>query len=195
MGIYVIEYPPVHKSSSTLHPVKTAKAAKDTPSLIRSILNITGLPHTTRHKVAAFSSPKDDFELTIEADFYLKNRGSDAIIDLSGLDAKVVSLLHDQGVDVLSLSDETPLLTVLQRLLKFLNIEHENGTHTFTAVPGQAVTNVRVTLPGVVFRTPNGESVLATSASLPSEMVRFLSGKGYQVLVLSEAPPGSGRQG
>ncbi|MFP4086790.1 MAG: LysM peptidoglycan-binding domain-containing protein [Desulfobacteraceae bacterium] len=195
MGIEVIEYPPVHKGAPTVHPVKTAKAAKDTLSLIRSVLNITGLPHTTGHKVAAFSSPKDDFKLTIEADFYLKNRGSDAIIDLSGLDAKVVSLLHDRGVDVLSLSDETPLLAALQRLLKFLNVEHENGTHTFAAVPGQAITNVRVTVPGVVFRTLNGESVLATSASLPSEMVRFLSGKGYQVLVISESRAGRAQKG
>ncbi|MCF8083335.1 MAG: LysM peptidoglycan-binding domain-containing protein [Deltaproteobacteria bacterium] len=195
MGIEVIEYPPVNREGAKGRKATPVQAAQDANSLIRSVLNITGRPHRVGHKVAAFSSQEDDFELVIQADFFLENHSNGAIIDLSGLDAKVVSLLNDRGVDVLSVSGETPLLPLLGKVLKFLHVKHENGPHTFRAVPGEAATNVRVTVPGVVFRNPDGGLVLATSASLPSEMVRFLSGKGYQVLVLSETVPGRAQKG
>ncbi len=195
MGIDVVEYPPVTGGDDGAPGVRAVKGAKDAASLIRSVLEFTGRSHTTGKKLTAFTSRKDDFELTIEADFFLENRGSGAVIDVSGLDPKVISLLNDRGVEVLSLSPQTPLVTVLGKVLKFLDVRYEEGPHTFAAVPGQATTNVRLTLPGVVFHKSDGESVLATSASLPSEMIRFLAEKGCQVLVLSEAPPGSSHEG
>jgi hypothetical protein len=192
MGVEVLEYPPVNRKDAPAPGVKEVKKAADTPSLIETVLNLTGRPHTMDREMAAFKTQKDDFELTIKADFYLKNGKKGAIIDVNGLDPKVISLLKERGVDVLSLARETKLLPALEKLLKFLRIQHKDGPLTFAAVPGKGPTNVRLTLKGIVFQSSDGDSVIATGASLPSEVVRFLAQKGYRVLVLKESASGKG---
>ncbi|MDZ7699087.1 MAG: LysM domain-containing protein [Deltaproteobacteria bacterium] len=198
MEIDVLEYPPGQDKpgrdkKDVPKGVTPVQKAKDPASLVHAVLKMTGLPHTTGQELPAFISQQDDFKLTVRADFYLENHKNGAVIDLSGLDPKVISLLRDRGVDVLSLSGETRLLTTLGKLLKFLHVRYKEGPHTFDAIPGKAVTNVRLTLPGVVFKNGNGESVIATGAGLPDQLVRFLSQKGYRVLVLSESPSGNGQ--
>lgn len=193
MGIDVLEYPPSGNRKHVTKEVLAVQEAKDPASLVHAILKMTGRPHTTGKEMPAFISQKDDFKLTVRADFYVEDQKNGAIIDLSGLDPKVISLLRDRGVEVLSLSGETRLLTTMSKVLKFLHIRYKEGPHTFDAVPGKTVTNVRLTLQGVVFQDGNGESVIATGAGLPDQIVRFLSQKGYRVLVLSGSPSGGGQ--
>jgi hypothetical protein len=46
-----------------------------------------------------------------------------------------------------------------------------------------------LTLSGIVFHDYKGNSVLVTPLDLPSEIVTFLSQRGYKVLVLSPFSP------
>jgi hypothetical protein len=126
--------------------------------------------------------------LIIKADFFLKIKGRDAIIDLIGLAPEMISLLEDHKFSVLSMANEKDPLAMVSMTLEFLDIESQNGPHSFMAGNRDDSRNVKLTLPGVVFpdsRGSRGNPVLATPLILPEEIAAFLSKRAYRVLLLS----------
>jgi hypothetical protein len=184
LGVEIIEYPLV-KERTEIDRAPILEKAEDPESLIKAILNLTGQDFSTRLMIPAYESANNDFSFTIKADFYLKIRGKNHIIDLAGLDPEVIALLRDNGISVLSLAKEHEPLIMVAKTLKFLNVNFEPGPHSFSTSPDNITRNVELTLKGILFYTYNGDSVFATPLNLPSEIGAFLSQRGYKVLVLS----------
>jgi hypothetical protein len=186
VNVEVIEYPsPVEEGPTGADARASLRTAPDIPSLIESILDLRGIPFATRTKVPAYATRNRDFQLTVQADFYLDTGGHRRIIDIGGLNPNVVSVLNDNGISVLSLAGEKDPVEAATKALSFLDVPFENGPHAFMAHGGDTSRNVKLTFSGISFFDRKGASVFATSVSLPPELVAFLAQKGYRVLALS----------
>lgn len=184
-GVRVIDYPPADDNGLNANAgVDIMDSASDPSSLIESILNLTGQTYSTKMEVPAFRGQKTDFKLIVKADFFLKIKGSDAVIDLTGLDPEITSLLNEHQILVLSMAREKEPLAMVARTLDFLGVQSYSGPHTFMAVAGDDSRNITFDLPGVIFSDPRGKDIFVTPLHLPHEIAIFLSQKGYKIFVL-----------
>lgn len=185
IGVEIIEYPEREEGSSDKHVTASARTATDAGTMIAAVLDLRGQTFKTRTNIPAYATRNKDFRFTVQADFYLEIKGRRHIIDVGGLDPDVVSLLKDAGISVLSLSRQEEPVSMLARLLEFLDVPFERGPHPFMAMGDDMSRNVKITLTGITFYDRNGSSVFATSLNLPPELVAFLAQRGYRILILS----------
>jgi hypothetical protein len=127
---------------------------------------------------------KADFKLIVKADFILDIDDKDFIIDLKGLGPDIIALLKEHQYQVLSLSNEKSSSAIVTRTLEFLDIEFDSGPHPFLAADRAESTNIRLMIPGIVFRDSKAQSIFATHLGLTPEIISFLSQKGYRILRL-----------
>jgi hypothetical protein len=186
LGVKIIDYPTAQDNSAKVEEKEVLLEGGGAPeSLVRELLELNGLSFTTQVEIPVYQSQKADYKLVIKADFFLKIKGRDAIIDLTGLAQEAVSLLEEHNFLVLSMPNEKNPLAMASRTLEFLGIQSHDGPHSFMAITGDDVKNVRLTLPGIVFNDSLGKPILATPLRLPDEIVAFLSIRAYRVLPLS----------
>jgi hypothetical protein len=184
LGIKVVDFPPGDDTPEKTDQVATLYGGSDALSLAGSVLNLTGQSYSTGVEIPLYEEQKSDFKLIAKPDFLLKNKGKDAIIDLSGLAPEIVSLLKERGFLILSLASEKYPLAITERLLGFLDIKFDSGPHSFMATTGPITKNIKLTIPGIVFSDSQGDTILATPLNLPEEIKVFCSNKGYKILTL-----------
>ncbi|GAH76916.1 unnamed protein product, partial [marine sediment metagenome] len=96
LGVKIIDYPQGDDDSlGDIHEVEILKGGTDSPSLIKTVLSLIGRPFSAQVEIPVYQSHRADFKLIIKADFFLKIKGRDAIIDLTGLEPEVISFLED----------------------------------------------------------------------------------------------------
>ncbi len=184
-GVQVIDYPPADDIGLNANvSADILDSAGDPSSLIESLLNLTKQPYSTNVEIPAFQGQKTDFKLIVQADFLMKIKGSDAVIDLTGLDPEIISLLNEHEIMVLSLAREKNPLAMVARTLDFLGIQSYSGPQTFMAAAGDDSRNITFELQGVIFSDPGGNDIFVTPLDLPHEIAIFLSQKGYTIFVL-----------
>ena len=123
--------------------------------------------------------------MIINADFFLRTKGKNAIIDMTGLGPEIISFLKEHQFLVLSLAGEKDPLAMIIKALSFLNVQFDPGPHHFMATTRDDSRNIQLTLPGIIFSDNHGKAILATKLNIPHEIAAFLSEKGYCVLDLS----------
>jgi len=186
LGVRVIDYPPGDDDTLDLMDrVDPLEEGSDPSSLVRTVLNLTSHSFSTQVEIPVYQGQEADFKLIIKADFLLKIKGRDAVIDLTGLAPEIISLLKEQQFFILALAAEKEPLAVVARTLKFLDVQFEPGPHSFMAATRDDSRNIRLTLPGIVFADPHGKAVLVTPLSLPDEIAALLTQRGYKILALS----------
>ena len=186
LGVKVIDYPQGgDKGTEVVENAATLNGGGEPASLVRAVLDLTDRSYSTGVEIPVDQKQKADFKLIIKADFFLKIKGRDAIIDLIGLAPEMISLLEDHKFSVLSMANEKDPLAMVSMILEFLDIEFQNGPHSFMAGNRDDSKNVKLTLPGVVFPDSRGNPVLATPLILPEEIAAFLSKRAYRILPLS----------
>lgn len=186
LGVEIIDYPPGSDNTSAGTAVAETLKAEGTPaSLIKTVLDLAGQSYSTDTNIPVYQSKKADLKLIIRADFSLKVKGKDGVIDLTGLAPEVLSLLEEQGFRTLSLAKEKEPEKLVARVCEFLGIQFKRGPHDFMAVKNDGTRNVKMTLSGVIFSDSDEQSILATPLSLPEEINAFLSQRGYRVLLLA----------
>lgn len=190
LGIKVIDHPSGDDDTSYKKgDVEKLKGGKDYSSLIKTILDLTNNSFSAQVEIPAYQSQMTDFKLIINADFFLRIKGKDAIIDVTGLEPKIISFLREHQFQVLSLAGEKDPLAVVIKALEFLNIQFDPGPHHFMVTTKDDSRNIRLTLPGIIFSDNHGKAILATKLNIPDEIAAFLSEKGYSILDLSSFPP------
>jgi hypothetical protein len=186
LGVKVIDYPPGQGDATEAADKPEMLSGGGNPSaLIKSLLDLSGRTFSTGVKIPVYQSQKADFKLIVTADFFLKVKGSDAIIALTDLGPEVISFLREHKFSVLSLAGEKDSLAIVSKMLEFIGIQFDTGPHEFTAAKRDDSKNIRLSLPGTVFSDKDENQVLATPLSLPREIAVFLSQRGYRILVLS----------
>ena len=186
LGVKVIDYPPGEdKDADVVEKVAPLEGGEKPESLVRKLLDLTGRSYSAQVEIPVYQRQKADFKLIIKADFFLKIKDRDAVIDLTGLGPEVISLLEEHKFLVLSMATEKNPLSIVSMTLEFLGIGSHDGPHSFLATKRGDSRNVKLTLTGITFSDSNGNAVLATPLSLPDEIMAFLSKRAYRVLPLS----------
>jgi hypothetical protein len=199
LGVKVIDYPQVDEDSSEgAHEIEILERGTDSLSLIETAFNLIGQPFSPRVEIPVYQSHRPDFQLTVKASFFLKIKGRDAIVDLTGLEPEIISFLEEHWCLYLSLVAEKDPLDMVAKTLKFLDIQFDPGPHSFMATTRNDWRNIKLTLPGIIFPDSRGKPILATSLNLPGEIAAFLSRKGYKIwlcpLYLSQGPDPSDKE-
>ncbi|MFO7738451.1 MAG: LysM peptidoglycan-binding domain-containing protein [Desulfatiglandaceae bacterium] len=186
LGVKIIEYPSGGgRTDAGVESTEMLEGGVDSASRVSAILDLVGQSYTTQVKIPIFQKQEADFKLVVKADYFLRIKDRDAVIDLTGLAPEVISLLEEHQFLTLSLADEKDPLAVASRTLDFIGVESQQGPHSFLAADREDSRNVRLTVTGIVFSDTSGKAVFATPLRLPTEIVSFLSTKDYRVLDLS----------
>ena len=188
-GVKSIEYPPTQQSAS--EPAGPAPksdvlfAGKDKAAVIESVLNLTGQTFTRDVEMPVIQGQKSGVSLMIKADFFLYVQGKDSIIDFTGIGPDIVPLLKEYKVSVLSLAGEQDPAQMVSRILEFIGVKFDSRPHPFTAGGKEDSKNFKLTIPGIVFKSNQGQNVFASPLKLPDDIAEFLSRRGYKVLSLA----------
>jgi hypothetical protein len=87
---------------------------------------------------------------------------------------------------VLSLAGEKNLSRVTELTLNLLGLSYDSNSHHFLTSGRDKTKNITLTVPGISFYDKEGKHILATDKKIPTEIVSFLSQKGYTLLELSQ---------
>ncbi len=185
-GIKAIDYPPADDAvEPSAEKLEVLKAGNDIPSLIETILNLTGQPFSRGVEIPIFKSGKANFDLVMKADFLLKVKGKDCIIDLKGLETDIATLLEEHQFRVLLLASDKNPSSVVSKTLDLLGVQFDAKPHDFMAAERNQQKNVRLTIPGIIFQANSGKNIFATPLEIPDDIALFLSQKGYEILNLT----------
>jgi hypothetical protein len=185
-GVKSIEYPP--PSQAEVPPPAHAEVLKpghDKAQLIETLLTLAGQGFTRNMEMPLHKDGKSSFNLTVKADFFLYLDKKEAIIDYSGIGSEMVPLLKEYKVSVLSVAGEADPAVIVSRILDFIGVKFDSKPHSFASAGKEDSTNIKVTIPGIVFQDNHGQHVFASHVALPEQIAGFLSRKGYKVLSLA----------
>jgi hypothetical protein len=153
-------------------------------SIIEILMDLAGQNFSRDAEIPIYQSQREDFNLTVKADFLFNRNGSDCIIDLRGLGADIINLLKEHQFRVLSVKDETgPSLTVTS-VLDFLELEYSPNPHSFSVLEQGSTKNIQMMIPGILFNDINNRTIFATALNLPPALKDFLSDRDYKILQL-----------
>lgn len=183
LDIKVIEYPPV-ASRADKQEIAAPSSPQDLFAVIERLLELLQLPPSKMVRIPIYDSRETDYNLVIEADFFLKLNEKDAIINLSGLDRKVIDFLRAHRFKVLTLADEKEPLELMKKTLQFLDKDFVAGPHTLRALPKDEAGNIEMKIDGLIFSDHKGKSVFVSPRRLPKEIAAFLAGNDYTVICL-----------
>ncbi|MBW1997971.1 MAG: LysM peptidoglycan-binding domain-containing protein [Deltaproteobacteria bacterium] len=185
-GVKVIEFPrPEMEKTVPWARGESLQPAFNKADLIERIFRLSGRDFARNVEIPVYQSQKTNFSLIIKADFLFQDKGVDHIIDLTGLDPPILSLLREHQFKVMSLSDVEDPTLVASKTLDFIGVQAESKVHMFTAAERTTEKNIRLNIPGIIFRGSDGKTVFATEVNLPEEIALFLKRKGYSLLGLS----------
>ena len=184
-GIKIIDYPPEPSDNSSLTDFSgVVKIDENSNGIAEKILDLAGQEYKPRVDIPVYPGEDSDFNLIIKADYFFKRNGKNCIIDLNGLGAEIITILAEHDYAVLPLSDEPEAYKLTAKILGFLGIKYENKKHYFYALPENKKENVKVILPGILFKDAKGKSDFFTSISLPPDISGFLGTKVDNIFFL-----------
>ncbi|MFH1241491.1 MAG: LysM peptidoglycan-binding domain-containing protein [Pseudomonadota bacterium] len=185
LDIVTLEYPPGNLTKGLEAPrPDILKSGSESFDLVEFLLNLVGQSFSRDSEIKLYQGNKTDFNLVVKADFLLDVKGRDCIIDLSGLGQEILSLLKERQFSVLPLAGEKDAVSILSKTLAFAGVEFDSKPHPFMATDTDESRNIRLTIPGVIFKDAKGQGVFATRLTLPDKLLGFLSRKGYRILSL-----------
>ena len=186
LGIKAIDYPPgdeaVYDSTGKM---EVLRPGDDISSLIEMILSLSGQSFSRDVEIPIYKGGKTAFNLVIKADFFLKIHEKDSIIDLTGLDPEIISLLEEHQIKVLALAGERDSSSILSGTLDLLGVQFDSKPHDFMAAERDEQKNIKLTIRGIIFQDKDGQSILATPLSIPEKLAMFLAQRGYHILSLT----------
>jgi len=185
LRIKTIDYPRVgDPQEETPDEVAILTPGNDPSSVLEMLLDLTGHPFSAGVEIPVYSSRQTDFNLIIKADYFLNLDGKDSIIDLSGLEPDVITLLRDHQFLILTLAGEEDPARIVSRTLEFLGVKSDSNPHPFMATERDERRNIRLTITGITFRDEGGHDIFATRLNLPEEIAIFINRKGYRIMSL-----------
>jgi len=183
LGIKFINYPPdLAKEKEIKNTAKIINSGEEKSSIIEKLLEIEGQTYSRRIDIPIYQGDDSDFNLIVKADYFFNRNNRDCIINLRNLGDDFINLLIEHRFLVLSLSEETTIPNLITETLNFLDVEYDDKDHLFYALPNTRQKNVKVIIPGIIFKDKNNLNNLISNISLPPEIITFLSEKVDRLL-------------
>ncbi|MBN2061208.1 MAG: LysM peptidoglycan-binding domain-containing protein [Deltaproteobacteria bacterium] len=185
LDVKVIEYP-VKQSYSDREEAVDIFYAPDSKSIVETLIDLQGLRYKTDIEIPLYQSKQEDFRLIIEADYLMDIGEKTLIIDTSGLGTEIISLLKENQYGVLQLSTGDNPSNLVKKTLDFLGIKYDSPSIELTAANRYGENNIYLKIPGITFIDNEAKTIFATPLSLPEDISRFLSSKGYRIMMLTQ---------
>jgi len=187
IGVKVVIYPPELNTQGVAPPeVNEILPGNDTRELVKTVFRLTRHRYRENVEIPVMGDEKSDFNLVIKADLFLKVKGHDGIIDLSGFENDILSFLREHEFEVLQLAGRNDPEELIADTLAFLGVPFDRGLHSLTAGTGESPLQVQIKLQGVVFADAERNAIFATPISLPTSLKQFLAQKGFRIMPLSK---------
>jgi len=188
LDINIIEHPQIEKSEEgTSIKADIITVENNFSSIVETLLDLTGQDFSKNVEIPIFQSQNQDFKLMVKADFLFQAGGRDCIIDLKGLGTDIINLLREHQFRVIPISDDNGAAVTVSNILEFLNAEYNSSPHPFSVLDAGTEKNIQLMITGISFNDINGQSIFATTLSLPPAITDFLSGKNYKILQLPQS--------
>jgi len=185
VGVRVVDYPEEGETSPDNREITQLDSVNGARELIETILGLSGHSFTSREDIPAVQSEKAGFSVIIKADILFKLKGTEAIIDFSGLSDEMTALLKDHGFSVLTLAEETDPIKMVSRTLDFLSVKYDPSPNYISASAREEKRNIKISLSSIVFSDKQGKRIMATDLEIPEQIKAVLSEKGYTLLKIS----------
>jgi len=187
-GVQVVDFPPGAAASPLPRPSpRTVTLAGTTPrDLLEGLLDLMGLDYLRNVEIPVYGKKDSaDYNLFVKADYLLEIDGHKFMLDLTGVGSDLINLMRERDMSYLHLREEGEPLTLVRRILEFLNLQFTGSPLDFMASERDELRNIRVSIQGVAFFDKSGRHLLATQLLLPEEITQLAAGKGYQILKIS----------
>ncbi len=185
-GIRIIDYPEGEAyEEADKKEVNTITLGSNINSVIEKILELAEQPYSVKVDIPLYRGEGSDFNLTVKADYSFNRKGKDYIIDMNGIEGDVITLLNEHGFSVLSLPVETDPLKAAGQVLDFLGEEWKDTEQGFYSMPKEAHGNVRLIVPGILYRDTKGRVNLFTFIRPIREISGFLAGNTDSIFLIN----------
>ncbi|MBN1904791.1 MAG: LysM peptidoglycan-binding domain-containing protein [Deltaproteobacteria bacterium] len=184
-GIRIIDYPEGETNEEVDKVIDPITLGSSINSVVEKILELAEQPYSLKRDIPLYRGEGSDFNLTIKADYSFNRKGKDYIIDMNGLEVEVITLLNEHGFSVLSLAGEAELLKAAGRVFDFMGEEWSDSGEGFYALPKEAQGNVRLIVPGIIYRDIKGRVNLFTFIRPIQEISGFLATNVDSIFIFS----------
>jgi len=186
-GVNVVDFPPPREPIPGFpQPLPELNPGPGLNGLVEMLLDLNRLDFMRNVELPIYEKEQGaDFNLFVKADYLLEKDGEKFLLDLTGVGSDVIALLRERNLSYLSLAGETSAIQAASRILEFLSIPFEPAPLDLAAAQRDGYQNIRIRVPGVVFRDSAGRLILATGLDLPEEIRGLLASQGYRVLRLA----------
>lgn len=183
-NVKIIDYPPDPGNKTDTPPAFNPIGIDDSRnSIIEKILELTGQKFSAREDLSLFQGKDSDLNLIVKADYFFKRNGKDCIIDMNGLSPDIINILKENRYRILPLSGEPDIHKLIGKTLDFMGVKN-NRDNTFYAFPKNKTKNIKIIVPGILFKGPEGQSYLISFIDLTADIVRFLSMKVDKIFII-----------
>jgi hypothetical protein len=187
-GIKVIDYPEGKATEDNDRGYDPIALGNNRNSVIEKILELADQQYSTKRDIPLYSGEEGaNFNLTIKAEYSFNRGGKEYIIDLNGLEPDVITLLNERGFSVLSLAGENDLCKAGGRVLDFLSAEWNDAGHGFYVTPQDGRGNIRLIIPGMLYRDTKGKMNLFTYIRTAPEIAGFLAENVDNIFILERS--------
>ncbi len=186
-GVNVVDFPPPREPIPGFpQPLPELNPGPGLHGLVEMLLELNRLDFMRNVELPIYEKEQGaDFNLFVKADYLLEKDGEKFLLDLTGVGSDVIALLRERNLSYLSLAGETSEIQAASRILEFLSIPFEPAPLDLAATQRDGYQNIRIRVPGAVFRDHAGRLILATGLDLPEEIRGLLASQGYRVLRLA----------
>jgi hypothetical protein len=186
LGLDIVEFPPASDGEGNwADATDILPIGEDVGGFIKMILVLVGQPYSSDVDIPIYQGGKKDFNIIVKADFLFHSEDQECLIDYTGLDPEIISLLEENGFRILPLAGVRDPHNILLETLEFLGNPVDTGPHHFQVNNREKGKDIRLTIAGSIFRDQHGKQVFATPRILPNEIAGFLSWKGFRILNLA----------
>jgi LysM repeat protein len=184
-GIKIIDYPesaPISETDKEFNPINLGNNIN---SVIEKILELADQQYSTKIDIPIYKGEEGaNFNLTIKADYSFNRKDKNYIIDLTGIEKNVINLLNERGFSVLSLSGEQDICKIISKVLDFLAEEWSNSEQGIYALPQEGRGNVKLVIPGVIYKDQKNRTNLFTYIKTAPEISGFLANNVDSIYIL-----------
>jgi hypothetical protein len=162
-------------------------AVSNGPVLLDSLLGLLGQQYKKDYKLKLFRGASEGFDVEIMADRYFERGGVRHIVNFQPLSEKLTNLITEQGDRIFILSENVSDPSgIIEDLLTFLRLNYDAPRPGFFDRSG-GKKRVGFFIPGILVKRDSTDDILLASATVKTDVLRWLVNHGVEVVHLGGA--------
>ncbi|UCG11215.1 MAG: LysM peptidoglycan-binding domain-containing protein [Deltaproteobacteria bacterium] len=171
---------PLTERAFVFPPMVLATKSMTGAEATTAFLDLIGQAYELNGSVPLYSDRHGEVTITVRANVYFKRRGRSHLIDFYLLPQPILTLLEEQGLEVMVVDPGWTATQVFKAMMEDLGLSAENG-YSFFISGRNPQRNIRLTLSGDLIREEK-RSYLIIPMGVPASLAAFLDRRGVGVL-------------